>query len=196
MKASAKKALARYWPAYLASLALLPLFSYELVEQIQKPKNEETISIFIGSISSDASAAKKMLNENKPDYLLEINIYSYSYLESAFATYYSASGKEGADLIILPESKIVDVTVFSYYSPLDEAHSSSDDYVIEDNGKHYGKLLRKKGEDFSWLSLSDESHDENFYAFFGKGSLHAGSVNGNGRETSFFFLSLLQNKKQ
>lgn len=114
MKPSTKKALTKYWPIYAVTLIATPILSYAIVEQIQKPKNEETISIFVGSCSADARYLKEKLNGNKPSYLLEINLYSYSYIDSTFNTYYQANGKMDVDLVILPESKIDDASLITY----------------------------------------------------------------------------------
>ncbi len=192
MKPSAKKALTKYWPIYVLAAIAMPIISYAIVEQIQKPKNEETISIFVGSCSADARYLKEKLNNNKPPYLLEINLYSYSYVDSTFSTYYQANGKMEVDLVILPESKIDDSSLITYYSPLDESHFSSDDYLSKDSQTHFGILIRTKGEMNSLLTFADDSHDENYYAFFGKSSKHGGSITNSQYETSLNFISLIK----
>ena len=195
MKPSLKRALTRYWPAYALLLVAMPVLSYLVVEQIQKPKNEETISIFIASCSADARYVKEKLASSKPSYLLEINLYSYSYLESTFSSYYQANGKLDADLIILPESKIDDAALIAYYAPLDAAHCSSTDYLTKESSTHYGMLVRSIGEANSLLTFTDSAHDENYYAFFGKSSLHAGSITGSQYETSLSFLSFIKGEQ-
>lgn len=192
MKPSAKQAVTRYWPVYVLALIAMPLLSCFAIEQIHKPKNEETITVFVASCSADGRNLKQRLSSGKPSYLLEINLYSYSYLDSTFSAYYKASGKMGADLIILPESEIDDGSLISYYSPLDESHSASDDYRCKESQTHYGILVRKSGEENPLLAFSDETHDENYYAFFGKSSIHGGSITGSQYETSLLFLSLMK----
>ncbi len=192
MKPSTKKALTKYWPIYALAAIAMPILSYAIVEQVQKPKNEETISIFVGSCNADARYLKEKLSNNKPSYLLEINLYSYSYVDSTFNTYYQANGKMDVDLVILPESKIDDVSLITYYSPLDESHFSSSDYLSKDSKTHFGVLVRAKGETNSLLTFSDDTHDENYYAFFGKSSKHGGSITDSQYDTSLFFISLLK----
>ncbi len=192
MKPSAKKALTKYWPFYVLAAIALPILSYAIVEQIQKPKNEETISIFVGSCNADARYLKEKLNSNKPSYLLEINLYSYSYVDTTFSTYYQANGKMDVDLVILPESKIDDASLITYYSPLDESHLSSNDYLSKESKTHFGILIRSKGETNSLLTFSDDSHDENYYAFFGKTSKHGGSITNSQFDTSLQFISLIK----
>ena len=192
MKPSTKKALTKYWPIYVAAAIAMPVLSYVIVEQIQKPKNEETISIFVGSCNADARYLKEKLNSNKPSYLLEINLYSYSYVDSTFSTYYQANGKMDVDLVILPESKIDDASLITYYSPLDESHFSTNDYLSKDSKTHFGILVREKGEANSLLTFSDDSHDENYYAFFGKSSKHGGSITNSQYDTSLIFISLIK----
>ena len=192
MKPSTKKALTKYWPVYVLAVIALPILSYAIVEQIQKPKNEETISIFVGSCNADARYLKERLSSNKPPYLLEINLYSYSYVDSTFSTYYQANGKMDVDLVILPESKIDDASLITYYSPLDESHLSSSDYLSKDSKTHFGILIRSKGEANSLLTFSDDSHDENYYAFFGKSSKHGGAITNSQFDTSLQFISLIK----
>ena len=192
MKPSTKKALTKYWPIYVAAAIAMPFLSYVVVEQIQKPKNEETISIFVASCSADARYLKEKLNDNKPSYLLEINLYSYSYTEATFNTYYQANGKMDVDLVILPESKIDDTSLITYYSPLDESHYSSSDYLSKDSQTHFGILVREKGETNTLLTFVDETNDENYYAFFGKSSKHGGSITSSQYDTSLQFISLIK----
>ena len=192
MKPSTKKALTKYWPVYVLAVIALPILSYAIVEQIQKPKNEETISIFVGSCNADARYLKERLSNNKPPYLLEVNLYSYSYVDSTFNTYYQANGKMDVDLVILPESKIDDASLITYYRPLDESHLSSSDYLSKDSKTHFGILIRSKGEANSLLTFSDDSHDENYYAFFGKSSKHGGSITNSQFDTSLQFISLIK----
>lgn len=195
MKQNAKKGLARSLPFFLSFAIICPLLSYALVSYIHHPRNEETITVFIGCCDSKAKKAKSLLEENKPSYLLEIQFYCYSYLESSFSTYFTAIGRENADLVILPESQINDDTILLHYLPL-ETKSDPSDYISKKNGKHYGVLLRKEKEASAILPYADETHDENYYAFYAKGSLHAGELTSSAYDTSSLFISLLKEANQ
>lgn len=195
MKRSVKKALSRSLPLFLGFAILCPILSYALVSYIHQPRNEETITVFVGCCDSKAKQAKSLLEENKPSYLLEIQFYCYSYLDSSFSTYFAAIGRENADLVILPESQINDDTLLLHYLPLD-TKSDSSDYVSKKNGKHYGVMLRKKGEASTILPYADETHDEDYYAFYAKGSLHAGELTSSSYDTSSLFISVLKEANQ
>ncbi|HAS56627.1 MAG TPA: hypothetical protein DD377_02755 [Firmicutes bacterium] len=184
----------KFWYLYLICLIIFPLLSSYVVELINKPRNEETISIFIGSCSSSSKELVDKLSQKKPSYLREINVRNYVYYGEDFSYFYSSFGKSEADLIILPESKINNETCAYYYAKLDPALFPNESfYFINENKECYGLLLHKKEEENSSLiSYKDDTHDENYYAFFNRNSLHIGALNDSNWDTALSFYNIIK----
>lgn len=190
-----KSNISKFWYLYLVCLVVFPFISIYVVDVINKPRNEETISIFIGSCSSDSKELVNKLNENKPSYLREINVRNYVYYEDSFPSLYNSFGKNESDLIILPESKILDDTCMYYYAKLDESLFPNESFYFAGEDKAcYGLLLHKKEtNNDDLITYKDDDHDENYYAFFNKNSLHIGLVNGSNWNTALDFYNIIKN---
>ncbi len=186
-----------WWYLYLIALVALPLGTCYLTYLVNLPRNEETITLFIASCQSSTKGLYEELMKNRPDYLREINIRSYVYYEDTFSTYYSYFGRGDADIVILPESKIASASVTSYYKKWSEdmIDSSSAYYSVESGLDVYGKLIHKKGEDNSYISYKDDEHDENYYLFYGKNSLHLGPLSNSKWNTALLFAKILEGKE-
>ena len=78
----------KFWYLYLICLIIFPLLSSYAVELINKPRNEETISIFIGSCSSSSKELVDKLSQKKPSYLREINVRNYVYYGEDFSYFF------------------------------------------------------------------------------------------------------------
>lgn len=166
----------KWWYLYLVSLLLLPFLSWYLLHFVNLPRNEETFSVFIASCGTSVNSLYKAFNEKKPDYLRETKIRSYLYYEKSFDEYYSISGKNASDVIILPESKVADETVLYYYEKLDNLFPVVEEetyFVPKDETSPYGLRIHSKEDTSSPLiAYSDETHNEDYYVFFKKGSYH------------------------
>lgn len=168
--------LHKWWYLYLISLVLLPFLSWYLVHTINLPRNEETFSVFIASCDTSTSALRFAFEKKKPSYLRETTIRSYVYFENSFQQYYSISGKNGSDVVILPESKIVSETVIYYYEKLDSLFPIAEKetyFIPKGMSSPYGIRIHSKEEkENNLIAYSDDTHNEDYYIFFKKGSCH------------------------
>lgn len=189
------------WYIYL--LAIISVVAIVLIStnSINRPINEETMSIFVASCqSSNGKLYNKLLNE-KPDYLRQIKINSAVYFGNDYDYLYSTFGKTECDLVIIPESKIADEAVKYYYTPLNEEYMNSKlgevgYYTPKDMDKPFGVLIRSTGEEGNNLiTYSTEGHDENYYAFLNRKSFHAGENNKVEHDTSIKFIDIIMNNK-
>ena len=146
------------------------LLSVYVVDLVDKPRNEETISILVASYDSECQEFKEKVNARKPKYLREIQYNTYSVLDSNFERYYSSLAYGLCDIVILPESQINVSKALDYYAIFDDEIKNQyfpdkEFYSVEDND--YGVLIHKKGEENKLLTyyLSNED-DENYYLFF------------------------------
>lgn len=184
------------WYIYLAVILVSSFAMIYMVKLIDMPRNEETISLFVGACDFDSSKLYNKLDANKPNYLREIDIKEAIYYSNDFDYFYSAQGKENTDIIILPLSKCSEKIIKSYYTVLDtqyveETLSSVTYYESSDNYK-YGIKIRNKGDkNNNLIAYYDETHDEDYYMFFGRSSLHAGKNNNSNWNTSLAFAKII-----
>jgi hypothetical protein len=196
----ALRSIFKYWYLYVVTAVMGSFVINYTTRLINMPRNEETITIFVASISDSAPNLKPALEKAKPDYLREINIVTVKYNGYNFDSKYTAYGKGDADIIILPKSKINDSTLLTYYQPFQE--NFIDDY-IETSGyynhpqsqKSYGICVHTKGQNNNDLiTYSDNSFDDDYYAFFAQGSKHIGELNDVKWTTAFSFVNIIMGK--
>ena len=195
------KNILHHWYLYVLASVSTTAVVVMTTNAINRPINEETISIFVGSCGSSNTKLYNKLLEDKPSYLRQIRINSAVYFNSDFGYLYTAFGKGESDLVIIPESVIVDDVVKYYYTPLNESYMNSKlgevtYYTPSDMDTPYGVLIRTKGDTSSNLiAYSNETHDENYYAFLNKKSFHAGENNSVDHDTSIKFIDIIKNYK-
>ncbi len=186
-----------WWYLYLAFLILIPIGVSYLTYVVNLPRNEETISIFIASCSTNVKELRAELEEEKPQYLRQISIKSYVYDDKDFSQYYNYFGCQDVDIVVLPESKISSGTVLSNYKKLDASLESdaASYYYPEGSSSAYGKLIHKKGEENGLITYKDDNHDEDYYLFYGKNSLHLGEMSGTNWNTALTFAEIIEGKR-
>lgn len=190
------------WYLYLIAIIASTLCMVLLTNFINKPRNEETISLFVASTSLKSGTLNQELSKNKPSYLREIDTHMAVYYDSDFDYLYTSLGKEVCDLIILPESKLFDNVITYYYCELDTEYVSSyidspQYYISSEESKPYGIKIREKGDiSNTIIDFSKETYDEDYYAFFYKKSLHAGKNNLTAWNTSMEFVKIIKEYKQ
>ena len=190
----------RQWYLYLASaVALFLVIDYALT-LINKPINEETMTIFVASESYDLKHLKEALDKEKPSYLREINFIGVKSNTSTFDDRFKVYGTDNSDIIILPKSKIDDSTVMRYYASFSEEYISNfisepSFYVVEEDQRNYGILVHQKGEENSLITYKSEEFDDDYYAFFIKNSVHIGELNNSSFTTAFNFVNIIKNEK-
>lgn len=188
---------------YIYAVAIVATTAVVLIttNAVNRPINEETISIFVGSCGTSNSKLYNKLLEEKPSYLRQIKINSAVYFNQDYDYLYTTFGKTESDLVIIPESKISDEVVKYYYTPLNEEYMNSklgevSYYTPKDMDKPYGVLIRTIGnKDNNLITYTYDKYDENYYAFLNKKSFHAGENNNVDHDTSIKFIDIIKNDK-
>lgn len=184
----------KWWYLYLIALLVLPAGCYYLTHLVNLPRSQETITIFIASTNVSTKGLYEALEEAKPTYLREIVIRSYVYYEDSFSTYYSYFGGSDCDIVILPQSKIDASKVASSYKKWsDDLVDPSQDYFSYENAI-YGKKIHSKGEENGYIAYKDEERDEDYYLFYGKDSIHLGSLSSSSYDTALLFTNIIEGK--
>ncbi len=183
------------WYSYLIVIVTSIGVSCYLADLVNEPRDEEIIRIFIGSNTADNPILYKTLNEDRPDYLRKIEIRSASYSSNDFGTMYNYYGKRDVDMVILPSSMIYESVVRSYYQKIDHnyvAHYVNEpSYYDSEDHDHYGILVHSKEAEVENQIIGfdkDGKEKEDYYCFFGKGSLHIGDYSKSRYNTAFEFV--------
>lgn len=193
------KSILHHWYLYVISLVVAIFVIDYAVAIVDKPRNEETFTLFAATMSYDLSKVNKLLNENKPSYLRELNTCAAKYDEiEDFNRHFLLYGMDNSDIVILPEAIIEDSIVTMYYASfettyLDDFISEGTYYQSKKDNKYYGVLIHEKGEENTIMTYKDEKHDENYYAFFPKTSKHIGKLNNVSWTTAFDFTEIIRN---
>lgn len=166
------------------------LLSIYIVDLINKPRNEETISILVASYDDKCETFRNEVNQRRPKYLREIQFNTYSLLDERFEDYYLKLAYGLSDIVILPESKVNESKVQDYYAIFNDEiktkyFPNKEWYTLDD--KDYGILIHKKDtEDNHLLTYClNEQTDEDYYLFFYWKSKHIGSLNNTTYNTAF-----------
>lgn len=190
------------WYLYLIWIALSGfIFTYAIDLKVQlKPK--DYMDVFMSAPDIENSSLQHYLMDAKDEYLKQVRLHTASSeSETSFEKTYQLYGEAQGDLIILPESKIEDSIVTSYYLEIPEDCSCrslfsdmANYYQVE--GKDYGLLVHGKDSvrTFTGITYSSEkSPKEDYYLFFHKNSVHAGRLNHASYEGAIHMAANLEN---
>lgn len=197
MKNNLKEALKRQSFFYLFIIILSILLPSFTLNYISKPKKERLFTAFISSYTTDREKIDGIFENNKPDYVNKIIINLFSNDDPNFNIYYSSFGLKHSDLIIIPESRINNPDIVTYYSSLSkniiDKYDFSNFYTIND--ACYGIKLNNGNNDIDdLLTLSKEDmEEENYYMFLNKNSYHIGELGKSKSEAVFSYMALLMN---
>ena len=186
------------WYLFVVWLLISCTLCFTVVDLAIKPKNEETISVFIGAYEVNIAALKSDLTEKSPEYLREVNIQAYSILDQYFGMYYQTYGILKADIVIIPESKIREDTAETVYAIIDEDYLknyqlSSELYYI--NGNNLGiKIFDKESSiENTFITYSNSEEKEDYYAFISCSSKHGGKLTNSDYDTALKLLEVIYN---
>ena len=188
-----------HWYLYVIALLMGVFVINYSIDLINKPRNEETITLFIACSESGSSIElRKKLNEEKPSYLREINIFTVDQNSKDYDRYFTIYGMDNSDIVILPKNKIEDDVVTHYYASFEKEYieeyvSPSSYYVSENNGLMYGIKVHSIGEENALINYRNDGFDEDYYAFFIKKSKHIGKLYQSEYVTAFNFINIIKN---
>lgn len=188
------------WYLYLISgLALIFIIDYAYT-LINRPINEETITLFVASDSNNSKKLREALEKEKPSYLRELNIISVKSQTTSYDDRFKVYGTDNSDIVILPKSKINDSTVMRYYASFSSEYISNhitnpSFYQVSEDNRLYGILVHQKGEENYLIDYKSEEYDDDYYAFFIKNSVHIGELNYSSYLTAFNFVNIIANEE-
>ena len=190
--------LKKLWIYILVILGATIISCYS-IDLIVKPRNEQTISMFVVSDSYDISSFEQKIWEKAPDYLLEIIPYVYTRESENLMYLYSTFGYSLADIVILPNNMVDNNIVKQSYEIINDNiiniwFKTMDGYFVDNN--RYGIKIHNAGtQDNNLLVYSNSvEKDEDYYAFFKKNSLHIGELSGSIFNTSFEIIQIFNNE--
>ena len=192
---SKMKHLLRFWYVYLFIIASSVVATIYYCNFINRPKNEETINLFIASYTSKSEPIYDFLKEKSPGFLREINITLTNPKSADFGYFIVNKGLNKADIFILPESYLFDDLLNNQFALLNEETTSSYFNYTADSSNHGVLLHDVGGEDNNLLQFRSEQYeDEKFYIFYRVNSLHIGALNPDSKaDTALLFTKYLLN---
>lgn len=192
------KSIIHNWYIYLTGLIVaIFVIDYSLT-LLYMPRNEETFTMFLALANGDVTLLNRKLNNKKPDYLRELNTYGVKHNSDEFERYFKIYGHTTSDVVILPKYLVEEENVVRYYTPITNEIKNEyfKDYSFYKSGidnNNYGVLLHSVGQkNNDVLSYYDKDFDDEYYAFFMKGSKHIGKLNNVKWTTAFDFVKLIK----
>lgn len=179
------KTVLKKWYLYVIAIGLSIFGCSYYVNFINMPRNEQTISLFISSYTSDTSKVKKYLESKSPSYLREIDITNIQPDSSNLEYFFVNKGLNRADIFILHESLLTKELLENQFAMLDNDYLSNY-FSYESEATNHGIVVHKKdGEDHKLITFKkDGKDDQNFYLFFRINSLHIGKLNNSNYDTA------------
>lgn len=188
------------WYVFLPTILLTTLVSTYFCDLVNAPTKVETLSIFVGSYTTDNSKFKACLEENKPSYLKVVNANMYLLNNQYFGEYYYSANLLTSDMFILPRSRIIDIDVLKCFAKLVPevispiAGGEREYYQVD--GVNYGLMLRKKGDlkanNLLTYALNDDT-DEDYFIFYSDASLHVKGLNDSEHDAALTYTRVLLN---
>lgn len=167
------------WYLYVFLLVVFIVIDILIISYIIKPKNNEKVTIFVGSskVNNDLLEDKiYSLNDNN---LKEVNILDYSPDDYYFGVSLTSAGVVNTDLIIVPLDKINESFAAQYCKRIDEMEFdiNYDFEFISYSSINYGIKVYSKDLNISlfdkYITYNEEENDYLEYGlFFNKDSVN------------------------
>ena len=167
------------WYLYVFLLIVFIVLDILIISYIIKPKNNEKVTIFVGSskVNNDLLEDKiYSLNDNN---LKEVNILDYSPDDYYFGVSLTSAGVVNTDLIIVPLDKINESFAAQYCKRIDEMEFdiNYDFEFISYSSINYGIKVYSKDLNISlfekYITYNEEENDYLEYGlFFNKDSVN------------------------
>ena len=167
------------WYLYIFLLVVFIVIDILIISYIIKPKNNEKVTIFVGSskVNNDLLEDKiYSLNDNN---LKEVNILDYSPDDYYFGVSLTSAGVVNTDLIIVPLDKINESFAAQYCKRIDEMEFkiNYDFEFVSYSSINYGIKVYSKDLNISlfekYITYNEEENDYLEYGlFFNKDSVN------------------------
>ena len=187
------KSIKKRWYVYISTIVVTSFAVSYYVDFANKPRNEETLTIFTSSFNINNSVFRNKLLENSPDYLREVLNFNVSPQDRSFSYYFQNQGLNVADIFILPETVLFDELLQKQFAVLDENYLNNF-FTYETEPTNHGILVHKKGDtNNNLLQFTKDSFDDNYYLFYRINSIHAGMLNNSSYDTSIVLTKYILN---
>ena len=173
--------LATHWYIYIAyAIIAVLVWNYAITLHTQD-KPQEVVTVWVLSYDIDAAALTADLERDMPEYLKHVRV-NFQDREDAFANVaYQGMGAD-MDILILPESFIVEYEIAQRYLALDVKYLNTllgnvDYYMVDE--KAYGIKIHDKESDLVGNIKFDKdiAEKEDYYILINPNSLHFSELN-------------------
>ena len=173
------KYLLSKWYVFVAWAVLSAVFWLWIVDLITRPTAEQKLSVFVCSESCEQSSLLEELGKVRPEYAVQLDFKWVRPNDNLFGEYYDAFAVYGGDIIIMPKSKLSEISYVDYFE-LDvekvESRFGKTEYYYAANGNAYGIEIEVE------KSIGAQASGDTYYLFFNKNSLHLGDWTGSPRD--------------
>lgn len=177
-----RDAFAYTWPLYILSPVVLGLTVSYLFYVLHRPAANETITLFVASLSVESKEVEKPIEETLgSDGLKEADIVFSNPNDSTFSTKLSAVGYSGSDLFLLPKSVLSSIDCSSILLPISDTiiskyvNNPSPSFFVQDDedkvSQRYGLSISK---DNVWYHSSLSFLDDEYYLCLNSASKNIG----------------------
>jgi hypothetical protein len=176
------------WYYYIVYAIIVIFFWILLFTNLGAAKDNEKISIFLGTYDVDRVELTALIEDSLRDTIIkEINVDSSYDKGNQFGYIFATRGMVNTDILILNENyvreedfsiyfKALDLFIIEKYLPTDVKHS-----YLEYDDKVYGILVYSEEENVNVLadiiSYNNEENNDRYYLFLNKSSKNLGEMN-------------------
>lgn len=171
------------WPLYLLAPVVIGLTVSYLFYVLHRPAANETITLFVASLSITSKEVEDPLEKQlAKEGLKEADIVFSNPKDSTFSTKLSVVGYSGSDLFLLPKSVLSSISCSSALLPLSDniiskyVKNSSPSFFSQDDedkkSQRYGLFIDKEKV---WYHSSLSFLDDDYYLCLNSGSKNIGS---------------------
>jgi hypothetical protein len=135
-----------WWKYLLASLIPCLVLPY-VFEQVDKPKEEETLQVFLCEEVQDLTLFQTAEKKAQAEGIRSFNVYNFPTSLKEFDTFYSLQGLTYSDVILSPKSALDSHLKEGYYLPLGSiVEDSSYSFYTNGDGEKLGLLVYEKSD--------------------------------------------------
>lgn len=167
------------WYLYVFLLIVFIVLDILIISYIIKPKNNEKVTIFVGSSKVNTDLLEDKIYSLNDDNLKEVNILDYSPDDYYFGVSLTSAGVVNTDLIIVPLDKINESFAAQYCKKIDEMQFdiNYDFEFISYSSINYGIKVYSKDLNISlfekYITYNEEENEYLEYGlFFNKDSVN------------------------
>ena len=182
-----KRIIRERWYAFAAWLLITVLLASWLFPWLTRISPEEKLTVFVGSYSQDTGELRQVLERNKPEELVELNVYSGALDDGLYDAFYTTYGLSYADVMVVPRQAVEEIVssengnLSDFFTVIPLGFFPNADWTYYSaGGEHYGIRIYDSQTGKGFCSLIDFTKDgkenQDYYIFFNKDSVHLGGM--------------------